>query len=364
MITTTAAIIEEVEAAAYTIPADRPESNSTGEWESTSMLVVHVKAGDVQGIGYSYTSPSAAIIVRDTLAPVVYGRSAMETARCWEDLRLSIRGMGSGVAGMAAAAVDTAIWDLKARLLGLPLVSLLGAFRLKVPVYGSGGFTSYTLAELADQLAGWVESGMGMVKMKIGRERTADPLRIRTAREAVGSRTALFVDGDEAYRPKEALAVTGMLIENGVTWFEQPVHRFDFSGMKAIRDRAPAGLEIASGEYAFGAHDFLKLIEAGVADVMQADATKCGISGFLEAATLCSSNFLPLSSHSAPALHIHLGCACAPVRHVEYFHDHARIETMLFEGARQPEDGVLAPDMSRSGLGIALKKHDAERFRV
>src|SRR5207249_4099561 len=122
---------------------------------------------------------------------------------------------------------------------------------------------------------------------------------------------------------------------------------------------------IAAGEYGYDLPYFRRMLEAQAVDVLQADATRCaGITGFLRVAALCEAYGIPLSAHTAPALHLHPCCAAAPVCHIEYFHDHARIETMLFDGAVQPVDGALAPDLSRPGLGLELKRPDAERYRL
>jgi L-alanine-DL-glutamate epimerase-like enolase superfamily enzyme len=148
-----------------------------------------------------------------------------------------------------------------------------------------------------------------------------------------------------------------------VSWFEEPVSSDDLAGLRLLRDRAPAGMEIAAGEYGYDSGYFRRMLAAGAVDVLQADATRCaGITGFLQAAALCEAYHLPLSTHCAPSLHTHLGCAVMSLRHLEYFHDHVRIENMFFDGVRSPVNGELSPDLGRPGLGIELKRADAERF--
>jgi L-alanine-DL-glutamate epimerase-like enolase superfamily enzyme len=264
---------------------------------------------------------------------------------------------------MALSAVDAALWDLKARLLGLPLVTLLGPVRKGIPIYGSGGFTSYTNQQLQDQLAGWVSKGIPRVKMKIGRDAKADRERVRLARHAIGDGAALFVDANGAYSRKQALEQAKFFTESRVSWFEEPVSSDDLKGLRLIRDRAPASMEIAAGEYGYDIDYFRRMLEAGAVDVLQADATRCGgITGFLDAAALCSAHHFPLSAHTAPLLHTHVCCAAALVRHLEYFHDHVRIERLFFDGVPEPLNGELQPDLSRPGMGVELKKKDAERF--
>ncbi|MFO0753876.1 MAG: enolase C-terminal domain-like protein [Thermodesulfovibrionales bacterium] len=357
--------IGRIEARAYTLPTDRPESDGTLAWDSTTIVVVRVEGGGRQGTGYSYTSPGAVAVIQGEVAAALLDQDVMETGRCRRALDAALRNLGgAGIAQMAASAVMAALLDLKARLLEIPLATLLGACRESIPVYGSGGFTSYTLHELAGQLGKWADEGISMVKMKIGRNPKADPERIRVAREAIGPGVALFVDANGAYSRKQALALTDTLLRYRVTWYEQPVHYRDLEGYRMLRDRVPAPVEIASGEYGFVLDDFRRIVEAGAVDVLQADATRCGADCFLEAAALCRAFHLPLSAHTAPSLHLPLCCAAEPARHLEYFHDHVRIEKMLFDGVREPVGGLLAPDPDRPGIGIELKKKDAERYAV
>lgn len=358
--------IERLDAAAYTIPTDSPESDGTLAWDSTTLVVVEATSAGERGVGYTYTDAAAARLCAHRLAGAVRGRSAMDVGAAWYAMRREVRNVGRrGVVASAIAAVDAALWDLKAKLLGLPMVRLLGAVRDGVPVYGSGGFTSYDEARLRAQLSGWVEAGIRRVKIKVGRAPAEDPDRVRAARDAIGGSTELFVDANGAYARKQALAMAERFAEFGVSWFEEPVPSDDLDGLRLIRDRAPAGMEIAAGEYGYDVVDFHRMLEAGAVDVLQADATRCaGITGFIRAAALCEAFGLPLSAHTAPALHLHVCCALAPVRHIEYFHDHVRIEAMLFDGVRPPRGGVLYPDLARPGLGLELKHADARRYRV
>jgi L-alanine-DL-glutamate epimerase-like enolase superfamily enzyme len=356
--------IDKIAVEIYRIPTDLPESDGTLAWDSTTLVLVRANAGPKTGLGYTYASAATGKLIQDLLAGVVEGRDAMATSASWEAMVRRTRNLGRpGIVSMAISAVDTALWDLKARLLDIPLVTLLGAARPAVPIYGSGGFTSYTHAQLQKQLGGWVEEGISRVKMKIGRDAQADVQRVRLAREAIGSTPELFVDANGAYSRKQALAQAERFIEFDVTWFEEPVSSDDLPGLRLMRDRGPAGMDIAAGEYGYDAGYFLRMLEAGAVDVLQADATRCGgITGFLRAAAVCDAFHLPLSAHTAPTLHAHLGCAAPRVRHLEYFHDHVRIENMFFDGVLHPINGELRPDLSRAGMGIELKKADVQRF--
>jgi L-alanine-DL-glutamate epimerase-like enolase superfamily enzyme len=348
------------------IPTATPESDGTLEWDSTTLVLVEAGAGDERGIGYTYADVATARLISDRLRAIVVGRDAFDIPAAWSAMRRSIRNLGRpGISSMAIAAVDTALWDLKAKLLGVPLVKLFGAVRESIPVYGSGGFTSYSVAELQQQFSEWAVSGIRSMKMKVGRDAAADVDRVRAARQAIGETAALFVDANGAYDRKRALAQANKFAEYGVTWFEEPVSSDDLEGLRLIRDRAPSGMDITAGEYGYDLFYFRRMIEAGAVDVVQPDATRCaGYSEFLRVSALCEANDLHLSAHTAPTLHVPICCAVAPARHVEYFFDHARIEEMLFDGFRRPIDGAMTPDLSRPGLGIEFKRADAKRFAV
>ena len=356
--------IDRAEVATYTIPTGSPESDGTLEWGKTTVVLVHLWAGKWCATGYGYADNATATLIRETLFPEILQRDPMDIPALWNAMVRRIRNLGRpGICSMAISAVDVALWDMKARILDLPLVSLLGGARESIPVYGSGGFTSYTSAQLEEQFVEWMEKGVRLFKMKVGRDARADVHRVREAREVIGDSADLMVDANGAYSRKEALLQAECFAEQSVSWFEEPVSSDDLEGLRLIRDRAPAGMKIAAGEYGYDAYYFRRMIEAGAVDVLQADATRCGgVTGFLQAANLCAGWDIPLSSHTAPAIHMHLDCACTPAIHLEYFHDHERIERMIFDGAVEVTNGVLRPDLSRPGLGLELKLADAKRF--
>jgi L-alanine-DL-glutamate epimerase-like enolase superfamily enzyme len=358
--------IARVRVSAFSIPTATPESDGTLEWQATVLVLVEIEAGDKTGIGFSYADTGTAKLIHEALASIVTGRDALAIGDCWNAMVAAIRNLGRpGISSMAVAAVDNALWDLKARILDLPLVSLLGQVRTAVPIYGSGGFTSYSVSELQKQLSDWTSGGISRVKMKIGREPGKDVARVRAAREAIGSDAEIFVDANGAYSRKQALAMASSFAELGVSWFEEPVPSDDLEGLRLMRDRAPPGMDISAGEYGYHSTYFRRMLQAGSVDVLQADATRCaGITGFMQAAALCQGFNLPLSSHCAPSIHAHPCCAATPVRHLEYFYDHVRIEKMLFDGALEPEGGMLRPDLTRPGFGLDFKHADARRYAV
>ena len=358
--------IERIDVSAYTVPTDFPESDGTYSWDKTTIVIVEAYAGGKRGLGYTYADLSTATLIKEMLSDIVRGRDAMNVAGCWSAMIEAIRNLGRpGIASMTIAAVDVALWDLKARLLDVALVTLLGAVRESAPIYGSGGFTSYSREQLQRQLGDWVANGIPRVKMKIGRHPADDIARVRDAREAIGFDTELFVDANGAYSRKQALAQAQIFAESGVTWFEEPVSSDDLEGLHLIRNRAPAGMDIAAGEYGYDLWYFRRMLEANAVDVLQADATRCaGITGFMRVGALCEARSLQLSSHCGPALHVHACCAVPNFRHMEYFHDHVRIEQMFFDGVLTPIRGTLRPDLARPGMGLELKRSDAAPYAV
>lgn len=356
--------IKQICISVFTIPTDLAEADGTFSWDRTTIIVVEINAGDQVGIGYTYADESVATLIQKSLSKTLESKDAFANTEIWSEMLWRVRNVGRpGTASMAISALDSALWDLKAKLLGLPLVVLLGKCRDRVPVYGSGGFTSYSIGQLQKQLAGWAAQGISMVKMKIGSHPEDDLERVRAAREAIGPTVQLFVDANGAYSRKQALDMAERFAEFDVRWFEEPVSSDDLEGLRLIRDRAPSGMEIAAGEYGYDQYYFRHMIEAGAVDVLQADATRCeGVTGFLRASTLAQSFHIPFSAHTSPSIHRHPCCALTEFRHIEYFHDHARIEQMLFDGAAQLAKGFLVPDLSRPGMGLELKRKDAQKF--
>jgi len=190
-----AASVEQLDVAAYIVPTDAPEADGTLAWNDTTVVVVRPHAAGESGLGYTYADVSTASLVQTKLAEVVRGQDAMDPSAAWAAMVRATRNLGRpGVTSMAIAAVDLSLWDLKARLLGLPLCRLLGMVRDRVPIYGSGGFTSYAGPRLCEQLAGWVERGIAQVKMKVGSSPEDDPARVRAARLAIGPGAELLVE--------------------------------------------------------------------------------------------------------------------------------------------------------------------------
>jgi L-alanine-DL-glutamate epimerase-like enolase superfamily enzyme len=359
--------IEGVGTAVYRIPFDEPEADGTLSWDHTSVVVVHVRAAGLEGLGLTYGPSACRSIVDDVLDEVVVGRRAADVVGTWEAMVRAIRNAGRpGIVSMAIAAVDIALWDLKAKLAGVALATLLGRARDAVPVYGSGGFTSLDDRSLVEQLDGWVRNGIPQVKMKIATGWGGDPARdierIGIVRDAIGPDAGLFVDANGGYNRKTAIRVGQAVESMHVTWFEEPVSSDDLAGLHEVRSVVDA--EVAAGEYGYDLAYFQRLCDAQAVDVVQADVSRCaGITEWLRIGAAAAAHGLQLSGHCAPALHAHAAAALPNLRHVEYFADHVRADHLLLDGVLEPIDGALVPDAAKAGHGLSISDH-ADAFRV
>jgi L-alanine-DL-glutamate epimerase-like enolase superfamily enzyme len=363
-------LVDRVGTAVYTVPTDAPEGDGTLAWDSTTMVVVQVGGGGATGLGYTYGAAATAQVVEQQLADAVKGLSVWDVPAANEAMNRAVRNAGRpGLIAGAVSAVDIALWDLKARLLDLPLVRLLGASRTDVPVYGSGGFTTYDEQQLDRQLRVWAEElGIPRVKIKIGeswgRAEQRDRQRVAQARRSIGDTRDLYVDANGGYTRKQAIRMARYLDEQGVTWFEEPVSSDDLAGLAEIR--AAVEPEVTAGEYGYTLAYFGHMLGAGAVDCLQADATRCGgITVWLRAAALAEAAGLELSGHCAPHVHAHAASAIPNLRHLEWFYDHTRIEDLFFDGTLDPRGGSIRPGADGApGHGLTLRADEAEKYRT
>lgn len=362
--------IDQVSSEVYVVPTDQPEADGTIAWSSTTVVVTRIVAGDWEGMGWTYAGKGAATTISDTLAGLVKGACSSETARLNESMLRACRNLGHpGLAACAISAADVALWDLKARIIGVPLAQLFGLARDDAPIYGSGGFTTYDDATTLEQLKRWtLEWHIPRVKIKIGESWGSNPdrdlERVALSRRAIGDDAELYVDANGGYSVKQAIRIGRNLVDRfGVTWFEEPVSSDNLVGLRQVREMC--GADIAAGEYGYALPYFAQMITAGAVDCIQADATRCGgYSAWLRVAALAHAHNLQISAHCAPNLHAHVATAVPNLRHIEYFHDHHRIETSLFIGALSPSGGALRHDPKRSGHGLTVNDDVADGYRV
>ncbi|HVT69649.1 MAG TPA: enolase C-terminal domain-like protein [Trebonia sp.] len=361
--------VDGVTAEVYDIPTDRPEADGTLAWTKTTLVLARVSGGGASGLGYTYAAGACKPLIEGELASAVTGRCVLDTGAAWQAMVRAVRNIGrQGLVGYAISAVDAALWDLKAILLGVPVSRLLGLVREEVPVYGSGGFTTYDDAAARAQLERWTgDLGIPRVKIKIGESwgtaEARDLDRIAFARQVIGPGTELYVDANGGYSRKQAVRLGRAMTDLGVTWFEEPVSSDDLDGLREVRDLVEP--DVTAGEYGYDLPYFGRMVDAGAVDCLQVDVTRCGgITEWLRAAAVAAARGLQVSGHCAPNLHAHVAAAVPNMRHLEYFHDHERIERMLFDGALDPSGGALRPDPSRPGLGLSLKEANAAPYRT
>lgn len=358
--------INRLDVSAYKIPTDALEADGTLQWDSTTLVLVEIKAADKKGIGYTYADESAAFLIEKKLKDLVLQRNVLDIVGITNILTQQIRNSGTcGITMMAISAIDNALWDLKAKIFDFPLCKLLGQAKGSMPIYGSGGFTSYNKKQLQQQFSNWQEQGIQYMKMKVGTQPEKDVQRVKDAREVLNDDVQLMIDANGAYTAKQALQKANEVCQYNVTWFEEPVSSDNLEGLNFIREHAPAQINIAAGEYGYNLPYFEGMLYAKAVDILQADATRCGgITGFLKAGYLAEAHQLPFSSHCAPALHLHAAVSLSSFFISEYFHDHVRIEQMLFDGVPSVENGGLRPDLSRAGFGFEFKHKDAEKYKL
>jgi len=365
----TDAVVDAVDVAVYTIPTDAPEADATLSWDSTTMVLVQARSGGTVGLGWTYGPAACATMITDTLACVVRGRSVLDVGGSFDAMVKAVRNAGrQGAVGYAVSAVDVALWDLKARVLDLPVYRLLGAVREEVPVYGSGGFTSYDDAQLRRQLSHWAgEQRIPRVKIKIGESWGSDSgrdlERMAQAREIVGADVELFVDANGGYGRKQAVRVMHAAADLDVRWLEEPVSSDDLDGLREVRDAVRP--DVAAGEYGYDLYYFRRMCAAGAVDCLQADVSRCGgISEWLRVGAVAASYGLQVSGHCGPHLHVHAAAATPNFRHLEWFHDHVRIESMFFDGTLDPTGGVVRPQPDAPGHGLTLREADIQQYRT
>lgn len=359
--------IDALDVSFYEIPLETPESDGTLTWDRTGVVVAEPSCGGTRGLGFTYGPRACATLILDVLSGELVGRDAADVPDVWQAMVRSIRNAGRpGIVSMAIAAVDIGLWDLRARLEGVSLASLLGRPHADVPVYWSGGFTSYSNEELAAELSDAVYSrGIPRLKMKIGsdwgRRPELDADRVSLARKVIGDETDLYVDANGGYSRSQAIRMAPILRDAGVSWFEEPVSSDDLEGLQAIREATD--IDVAAGEYGYDLPYFERMIP--FVDVLQIDASRCaGFTEWLRVAEMADARGVEVSTHTAQSLHVQVAGAAPNLRHLEYFADHHRVDRLLFEGVPEPRGGGLKADEGSEGMAMELKRSDADAYLV
>jgi L-alanine-DL-glutamate epimerase-like enolase superfamily enzyme len=346
--------------------SERPSWNPRTRWNEKRVVLVELQLDSgLRGVGEAYcdggtTDAVVAVIERD-LAPTLIGRSPLAIRRLWREwVDGTVVGCRGGTAYAAISALDTALWDLAGRILGLPVYRLLGGASNRVPVYASGGLYGPDKSpdDLAAEMLDYVRQGFTAVKMKIGGlPLDQDVDRVRAVREAIGSGVRLMVDALYTYSAHEALRMSRQLERFDIHFLEAPVLPGDVEGLRQLCARS--AVPIAGNEFAHGMDQFRELVLAGV-HVVHADVILCGgISAALRVADLADTFHRSVSFHAASSLvclaaNAHVAAAAANAESVEYHMVHQllfdEVDSLPFE--RVGGELVLA---DRPGLGVDVE---------
>jgi D-galactarolactone cycloisomerase len=330
-------------------------------------LFVHIKTAS----GHEGLAPGLALsreVIHRVLKPVLLSQDPLCTEQLWDDMFWRVRGFGrKGLAFAAISSVDIALWDLKAKLFGVPLYRLLGPFTDRVPIYGSGGWTSYTEAELVREQTGYVERGIPRVKMKVakdfGRAEAEDVRRLAAVRKAVGDDVEIYVDANNGYYAKQAIGMARHLADYNVKWFEEPVLADDIAGLAAIA-RA-IDIPVATGEHEYTRYGFRELIAQGGADIVQPDVGRVGgVTEWMKVAHLAHAFNLPVAPHAVQLVHLHLACCTPNLKVVECLGTVEETDRLWYTEFPEQRDGYWSPYPDRPGLGLELSPDAVRKYSV
>ena len=353
--------VRHVQLSTATLPLSTPISDAkvfTGRQRPmTEVVFLFAEISTAQGhtgMGFSYSKRAggpAQYAHAKEVAEGLIGEDPNDIARVYDKLLWAGASVGrSGVATQALAAIDVALWDLKAKRAGLPLAKLLGAHRDSVRTYNtSGGFLNASLEEVRDRATRSLEEGIGGIKIKVGLPDSAEDLRrVAGVREHIGADVPLMVDANQQWDRATALRMGRRLEEFDLVWIEEPLDAYDAEGHAQLA--AALDTPIATGEMLASVAEHVRLIDARACDIIQPDAPRVGgITQFLRLATLADQRGLGLAPHFAMEIHLHLAAAYPREPWVEHFD----WLDPLFEERLETRDGrMLVPD--RPGLGVTL----------
>lgn len=335
-----------------------------------TFLFINIKTDE--GIeGFAPTNPEAYSAVRSVIEGLkgsLIGEDPMNIERIWFRMFWLVRGFGrKGVALSAISAIDTALWDLKAKALNLPLYKLLGSFTDAVPVYGSGGWTNLSEKELVKEQVGWVERGFKGIKIKVGKDfgsaEKEDVRRLAAVRKAVGDDIAIYIDANNGYYAKQAIALAPRFEEYNVGFFEEPVIADDIEGLAAVSRETK--IPVATGEHEYTKYGFKELLVRGAADILQPDVGRVGgVSEWMKVAHMAHGFNLPVANHSLHLISLHLACATPNFFIFEYLGMMEEADKFFYTEIPMPKDGMLSPFPDKPGLGLELKPDVIAKYQV
>ena len=324
-----------------------------------SQLFVHIHTDEgTIGLGMAPGQRAIREVIHQNLSGVLIGEDPFMIEKLWQDMFWRVRGFGrKGVAFQAIAAIDIALWDLKGKILNQPIYRLLGPAHESVPIYGSGGWTNYSEAELVAEQTGYVERGIPRVKMKVakdfGRSEREDIERLSAVREAVGDDVEIYVDANNGYYAKQAIKMSQIFEQFDVAWFEEPVLADDIPGLAQVSQATT--IPVATGEHEYTKYGFRDLLLAGAVDIVQPDVHRVtGITEWMKVAAMADAFNLPVAPHAVSLVHLHCAMATPNLKVVEVLGAEEQSNSVWWTEVPPYDGGTWSPFPDRPGLGLEI----------
>jgi L-alanine-DL-glutamate epimerase-like enolase superfamily enzyme len=326
---------------------------------------IHTDEG-IEGLGYTMLvggdgASSVRAYLDDNIVPRLIGKNPLQIGKIWEEMYDADRGLRKkGIPVYAISLIDIGLWDILGKSVGKPIWQLLGACRDRVPVYGGGGFLSYTVADLIKEAENALAMGCRHYKMKIGLPDIMENVnRVKAVRKAVGDKVRLIVDANQRWDVQTNIRVGKMLEEYDIFWYEEPVYADNIRGCAEVARRI--NIPVATGENEYTRYGFRDLIEQKAATILNPDITRCGgFSEMMKIAHLAAAYDVKIAPHVVPELSLHVGASIPNVLLLEWSIGRP---TGLWRDDPQVVDGAITvPD--RPGHGMEFTKTAIRKYQV
>ena len=342
----------------YEWERETPIRNGSYTYPVASVGVLEIATdGGITGIGLATDplTPGGGAVVAEAIAlfaPLIIDQDPIHHERLWAQMwRPKLVGR-RGLTTRAISTIDIAVWDLRAKAVGLPLHRLLGGYRDNIPAYIAGGYyeDGKGTQDLVEEVLGYVELGARAIKMKIGGlEINADLRRVRAVREAIGADVKLMVDANGAYEVFEAIDIGRQMEEYGVYWFEEPIAPDNYAGMKKVGRHI--SIPIAAGENEYTKYGIRDLIEQGDIGILNLDAQIMGgITEYIKAVGLAQVHGIPISPHGSQEVHIQLVTGLPNSILLEYHSTGISRYSSVMADSVEFRDGHVSPSAAE-GIG-------------
>ena len=367
-------LIKDVKVHLVSMPITAGFADATRKVEMIGYTIVRVTTEDgIEGFGVTYHEvggEATKVLIEKNIAPRLIGKDPFETEVIWQDMFQYLRGVGrKGLMFCALSAVDIALWDLKGKIIDMPLYRLFGGNQTEIPVYGSGGWTSYDDDELVEEMKQIVASGYKHIKFKVGYEGGKNPRRdlerVRKVREAVGPEIGIMLDANNCWDAATGARFANQVKDYDIMFLEEPVFADDIPGLRKYKQSTD--LPLATGEHEYTKWGARDLILNNAADIVQLDGTRAGgFTEMLKVAALTQAWNLKFAPHAMENIHIHLVSACPNALFLERLIMFEEITRNIYIDAPEPVNGIMTiPDLPGLGLKLDMdfiREHDEKIF--